>query len=201
MQPSTRTPEGEPNRCPVCGKEFRLEPSRPPGDAPCPHCGCLNWFGPSADDRATDAVQYDALLRYACEKIDRGEVEYGTNPLHLLRKGTPHRLDCRRALWKTQKRSGTGPKWKAVFNADNRRRLERAKEVNDWKAIEVAADDCLEYEPLDGQLHLDLGNAYLHQGLHEQAIFALQCALELLPQRSDVRATLDGLLKSRLALK
>jgi hypothetical protein len=44
VEPVTRTPEGEPNRCPVCGKELRLEPSRPPGDAPCPHCGSLLWF-------------------------------------------------------------------------------------------------------------------------------------------------------------
>lgn len=44
MQPASRTPEGEPNRCPVCGKEVRLEPSRPPGDAPCPNCGHLLWF-------------------------------------------------------------------------------------------------------------------------------------------------------------
>ena len=47
MEPSTRTPEGEPNRCPVCGKSLQIEPSRPPGDAPCPHCGSLLWFDPS----------------------------------------------------------------------------------------------------------------------------------------------------------
>jgi len=45
MKPSSRTPEGEPNRCPVCGKDLRIEPSRPAGDAPCPHCGHLVWFG------------------------------------------------------------------------------------------------------------------------------------------------------------
>ena len=44
MNISSRTPEGDPNRCPVCGLELRLEPSRPPGDAPCPSCGCLLWF-------------------------------------------------------------------------------------------------------------------------------------------------------------
>src|SRR5689334_5883249 len=44
MPSSTRTPEGEPNQCPVCGKVFALEPSIPLGDAPCPHCGSLVWF-------------------------------------------------------------------------------------------------------------------------------------------------------------
>src|SRR5262245_63759521 len=47
MTISSRTPEGSPNRCPVCGADFRTEPSRPPGDAPCPQCGHLLWFGPA----------------------------------------------------------------------------------------------------------------------------------------------------------
>jgi acyl carrier protein len=41
---SSRTPEGEPNHCPVCGQKVQLEPSYPTGDAPCPNCGTLLWF-------------------------------------------------------------------------------------------------------------------------------------------------------------
>jgi mannitol/fructose-specific phosphotransferase system IIA component (Ntr-type) len=48
MTPSSRTPEGQPQQCPVCGNEVVIEPSRPPGDAPCPHCGCLIWFANAA---------------------------------------------------------------------------------------------------------------------------------------------------------
>ena len=48
---SSRTPEGEDNRCQVCGQALRLEPSRPPGDAPCPCCGVLIWFPHSVDER------------------------------------------------------------------------------------------------------------------------------------------------------
>lgn len=44
MNVSTRTPEGEPQRCPVCGKALVIEPSRPADDATCPHCGSLVWF-------------------------------------------------------------------------------------------------------------------------------------------------------------
>ena len=44
MDVSSRTPEGVPNRCPVCGKRVVLEPSDPAGDAPCSHCGHLLWF-------------------------------------------------------------------------------------------------------------------------------------------------------------
>ncbi len=41
---SSRTPEGEPNKCPVCGNEVCVEPSLWFGDAPCPNCGHLLWF-------------------------------------------------------------------------------------------------------------------------------------------------------------
>ena len=42
---STRTPEGSPGECPVCGHDFAVEPSAfPTRDAPCPSCGCLVWF-------------------------------------------------------------------------------------------------------------------------------------------------------------
>lgn len=41
---SSRTPEGRPNLCPVCGAAIEVEPSDPAGDAPCPHCGNLLWF-------------------------------------------------------------------------------------------------------------------------------------------------------------
>ncbi len=41
---SSRTPEGLPNHCPVCGSDVTIEPSIPFGDAPCPHCGVLLWF-------------------------------------------------------------------------------------------------------------------------------------------------------------
>lgn len=44
MKPASRTPEGQPNRCPVCDHEVSIEPSAPPGDATCPYCGHLLWF-------------------------------------------------------------------------------------------------------------------------------------------------------------
>ena len=43
MKASSRTPEGVPYRCPVCGKRVVIERSDPPGDACCPHCGRLLW--------------------------------------------------------------------------------------------------------------------------------------------------------------
>jgi hypothetical protein len=47
---SSRTPEGVPNRCPVCRSEVSVEPSLFFGDAPCPGCGTLLWFIQFAGD-------------------------------------------------------------------------------------------------------------------------------------------------------
>ena len=41
---SSRTPEGSPNRCPICDSAVYIESSKPFGDAPCPSCGTLLWF-------------------------------------------------------------------------------------------------------------------------------------------------------------
>ena len=43
MSISSRTPEGDAARCPVCGARVIVEPSQPTGDAPCPKCGHLLW--------------------------------------------------------------------------------------------------------------------------------------------------------------
>ncbi len=53
---STRTPEGELNRCPLCGAEVFIEPSWPPGDAPCPKCGQLLWCDRSSPLRFCERV-------------------------------------------------------------------------------------------------------------------------------------------------
>lgn len=76
---SSRTPEGTPNRCPVCGDRLKIEPSNPAGDAPCPRCGHLLWFTSEdlGDSRAVtptvqvlDAESFDRLLTSAT--VDRG---------------------------------------------------------------------------------------------------------------------------------
>ena len=65
---SSRTPEGEPFRCPACGAVDRIEPSRPPGDAPCPSCGQLLWFSAPKED-----VRRPRLLREHAEALLRSE--------------------------------------------------------------------------------------------------------------------------------
>lgn len=43
MRISSRTPEGFPERCPLCGSIARLHFSSAAADAPCPRCGYLIW--------------------------------------------------------------------------------------------------------------------------------------------------------------
>jgi hypothetical protein len=49
MLPSSRTPEGSKNHCPICGKDVCIEPFDPAGDGTCPYCGCLLWFNLSPE--------------------------------------------------------------------------------------------------------------------------------------------------------
>ena len=48
MTISSRTPEGDPNVCPICGHDLRIEPSIITRDGTCPNCGCLLWFSSSS---------------------------------------------------------------------------------------------------------------------------------------------------------
>jgi acyl carrier protein len=43
MTVSSRTPEGEPHGCPICGQVANLDPAEPGGDSVCPSCGYLLW--------------------------------------------------------------------------------------------------------------------------------------------------------------
>jgi acyl carrier protein len=84
---SSRTPEGQPNRCPVCGEEVCLEPSQPPGDAPCPRCGHLLWIletssGMRAYDAEDAARVREKLLSFFCDGLGvRREVITDSTPL------------------------------------------------------------------------------------------------------------------------
>jgi acyl carrier protein len=79
---SSRTPEGSPGRCPVCGREVRLEVSEPLGDAPCPHCGTLLRFVNLAGelrllDQAGDKALRTKLRTWIAERLGVAEDKIG----------------------------------------------------------------------------------------------------------------------------
>lgn len=71
---SSRTPEGEPQQCPIFDTLICIEPSLPPGDAPCPSSGTLLWFfRTSAGMRFYESREIaplrDKILQAICEKL------------------------------------------------------------------------------------------------------------------------------------
>lgn len=75
MTISTRTPEGDPNRCPICGHDVKLEPSLDFRDAPCPYCGYLLSFECSSP--LLDAMQRPHSRKYAHFILNRGVAKFG----------------------------------------------------------------------------------------------------------------------------
>ena len=56
MLPSTRTPEGEPLRCSICGNVHLILFSSPPGDSVCPTCGSHAWLVEPAPESRLDSI-------------------------------------------------------------------------------------------------------------------------------------------------
>lgn len=82
---SSRTPEGSPNDCPVCGKRVRMEPSYPKDDAPCPHCGHLLWF--EKQEPATELTPREQVLQALAEHLGVSIEKLRSDPRVLNRLG------------------------------------------------------------------------------------------------------------------
>lgn len=80
MAPASRTPEGLPHRCPVCGKTASLEPCYPGGDSVCPNCGQLLWLFRERIGTelgvSFDSIKFESLLREkaAGDSLDLAEL-------------------------------------------------------------------------------------------------------------------------------
>ena len=68
MKISSRTPEGMPSECPLCGASNNIEFSDPAQDAPCPNCGHLLWASNQIVLNVTQ--RYATTLGTAPEKIN-----------------------------------------------------------------------------------------------------------------------------------
>lgn len=78
MTIASRTPEGQPHQCPVCGEVAALEPSFPGGDACCPRCGQLLWWFRDHYDRfgfnSPKHVSLQLRLEEAIDSLDLVEL-------------------------------------------------------------------------------------------------------------------------------
>lgn len=79
---SSRSPEGQPFRCPVCHEDTELEPSSV-GDACCPACGTLlGWFRDRIDERLQLSDSFDVANIGSLEFVElvmQLEAEFGLN--------------------------------------------------------------------------------------------------------------------------
>jgi hypothetical protein len=72
---SSRTPEGEPGECPICGLPCWLEPSWPTNDAPCPQCGHFLWFATADSDASSLTISM--LREFTALAIEVGTARLG----------------------------------------------------------------------------------------------------------------------------
>lgn len=71
MQISSRIPEGQPHRCPICGKVVALEPSKPVGDLICPKCAhLLAWFQERYGDDVKPSSSFLEVLGTDTDSLD-----------------------------------------------------------------------------------------------------------------------------------
>ena len=84
---SSRTPEGAPGRCPVCGSDVRIDPSLFWGDAPCPQCGSRLWFLAISPGNPPLVYEYEAaelirerLLNFLADSIGVSKYQLEADP-------------------------------------------------------------------------------------------------------------------------
>jgi hypothetical protein len=77
MVVSSRTPEGEPDKCPICGGYTNLELSLQ-GDAPCPQCGVLRWIDGSPSHVVSDGSELAVGMAFLERLWDRIKRTYET---------------------------------------------------------------------------------------------------------------------------
>ena len=69
----TRTTEGLPSKCPVCGKSMSISPGEPLADVVCPHCGVL-FYPELPTQPVPDDLAQLAALGVTAETDDEGEI-------------------------------------------------------------------------------------------------------------------------------
>ena len=74
MEIATRTSEGSPSECALCGKQMIVAACFPIGDATCPHCGSLLYPQLKRDQPESDDEKKLADLGVLVETNDEGEI-------------------------------------------------------------------------------------------------------------------------------
>ena len=78
---STRTPEGDPLKCVVCGNEHLVLSSHPPGDSVCPTCGSHSWIATKKLEKKFPTAEVLQIVPTFVDKIrlSRSKMELATH--------------------------------------------------------------------------------------------------------------------------
>ncbi len=217
MEPSTRTPEGEPNLCPICGKRLQIEPSRPPGDAPCPHCGSLLWFDPNVPKDIEAQGRASKLFEAAMKQADLGNYDYATDLLSVCVRMDPGKLAYVQAFVDAlRKKLGSskniGP-MTMFAGRGTRMALKKAMSESDWDEAIQTGLTALAANPWDvpilTQLATACGKILDREGMSaiitygDCELYYLKCAFETAPRDKpdpEVCRQLDEALEKRKRL-
>jgi hypothetical protein len=157
------------------------------------------WFSAEATVRIITAWEYGNTI------LDRGQIAAGLEVLQAVVARRPGDVVKRKALREIEKSIVKSPTASAegadlllndVWWEIHRAKHKRAAECIEWDAIDRAAERGLAVAPWDAELHIELGHACRARGYRDVARFAYQCALEIVPDRTDVREAMEGLAES-----
>jgi tetratricopeptide (TPR) repeat protein len=200
MEPSSRTPEGWPSRCPVCGNEVCIEPSVPPGDAPCPHCGHLLWFEPSIPEGVKEG-QRNRVFQHAMKQASQGNYDYATELLTNCILDNPNNSQYVQTflgnLRKKYNHSRKGATLAFVKLAPIHGHIKKSAMQKDWGGVLRHGLEALKVNPWDAPSLTNLAKACdeLHCG--ETQMMFLKAALECNPKDPDVNRLCAVALENR----
>jgi hypothetical protein len=198
MNISSRTPEGEPNSCPICGNDVRMEPSSGFRDAPCPHCGHLLRFLPEGRyELATpgaseeDGVQrtqrcLQKLFEHAGKQIAQGNHDYAAELLSQCILGDPGNVIYVRTfvenLRKKYNNNRKGAMLASFKERGARRLLKEVETQQRWHQVIGYGLRVLQVNPWDVPTLRSMATAAEKLGADECELHYLKCALESDPK-------------------
>lgn len=183
MKPPSRTPEGYPNRCPVCRKDVCIDPSIPPGDAPCPHCGQLLWFDSSVP-KGTEGSRgkRSRLFQHATKQASQENYKYAVGLLAQCVNSNPSNLlYVRYFIDALQKLYGNNRKGSPLANFKElsaRSALKKALSENQWHEVLKHGFKILAVNPWETPVLRAMATASSRMGGGDCELYYLHCALQ-----------------------
>jgi hypothetical protein len=178
----------------VCGKAVIIEPSIPPGDAPCPHCGHLLWFHVSDQPRFARRLEivFDVASKKAAGSTTARDFGYVSELIGQCVLGDPSNAVYVRAFVENlQEKYGNNKKrspWTRFKGRKARAAVKQAVLQGNWDGViknglKILAVDPWDVSTLTALAHAcknlaGKGEASASSGFAECAAFYEKCAAD-----------------------